>query len=480
MKYNVFDLILRNLDKNKDFIIDDDQVSYNQIKNSIRYYDNFFKSKNLKNNHCISIKINFSVDYISIILCCYINNYKVLILNPKSKFNDDIYKIKDSGAKLLISEYAINNSKKLNERLYLKDYTHKKYPILKKEDLFIIYTSGTTKKPKGVALSVNNISNNIESIINDLKLNKSSSTIIFSNPSYAMGLSQILTFIRLGAPFIISRYGLLFPKKILETIEKFKIRLININSSMAKILILNDKKRIPFNFVRIVMHGGMPLDKTVYKYFKIKFPRAKIINFYGCTENSPRISHFELKKYSNNNCVGRPMKGIKIKIFNEIKLENGNVKGELAISGPSLTRGYLNQEQLNKIKFQNNFFLTGDLVEINKNFEINLIGRVDNMFRVGHEKLEPEEIENEINKINGVEESFVSKISDKILNWVPVYFIKRNDRNLTKKKIYNLLEKSLDNYKLPKNIYFVRKLFKTQYGKLDRIKIEKKYSKKNI
>ncbi len=479
MHLNVLNKILNNLKEKNNFILDDTIIEYSQIRNSINFYHSFFKSLKIKNDCCISIKLSFGIDYISIILSAYINGLRVLILNPKSKFIEDIYKIKDSGVKFLISDLVLNQSKRLDNGLYLKTFNLIKNPNFKKEDLFIIYTSGTTKKPKGVVLSEKNLSTNIESIIRDIKLNKSSSTIIFSNPSYAMGLSQVLTFLSLGAPFILCRYGLLFPKKILDLIKQYKIKVINVNSSMAKILDFVDKSKQPFNFVKIVMHGGMPLDKKVYKYFQIKFPKAKIINFYGCTENSPRISHFEIKKYSNINYVGAPMRGIKIKILNKINLKNGNYKGELAISGPSLTRGYLNLEKINKIKFINKYFYTGDLVEINKNAEMILVGRVDNMFRVGHEKLEPEEIENYINGIKGVEETFVTKIKDKILNWVPICFIKRSDKKLTKNNIYNLLEKSLDNYKIPKKIYFVRSLYKTQYGKLDRYKIEKKYAKYN-
>tara|TARA_A100001011_G_scaffold338805_1_gene369850 strand:+ start:3075 stop:4514 length:1440 start_codon:yes stop_codon:yes gene_type:complete len=476
---NVLNKILNNLNKNKNFKLDDTKIAYSEIRNSIKFYNSFFKSLKIKNYNCISIKLSYGIDYVSIILSAYINGLRVLILNPKSKFIEDIYKIKDSGVKLLFSELNLNQSKKLHNGLYLKMFNSIKNPNFKKEDLFIIYTSGTTKKPKGVVLSEKNLSTNIESITRDLKLNKSSSTIIFSNPSYAMGLSQVLTFLSLGAPFILCRYGFLFPKKILDFIKQYKIKVININSSMAKILDLVDTSKQPYNFVKIVMHGGMPLDKKVYKYFQIKFPKAKIINFYGCTENSPRVSHFEIKKYSNINYVGVPMRGIRTKILNKIKLKNGNYKGELAISGPSLTRGYLNLRKINKIKFKNDYFLTGDLVEVDKDSKMILIGRVDNMFRVGHEKLEPEEIENHINGINGVEETFVTKIKDKILNWVPICFIKRSDKKLTKNIIYNLLEKSLDNYKIPKKIYFVRSLYKTQYGKLDRYKIEKKYTNNN-
>ena len=178
----------------------------------------------------------------------------------------------------MISEFNLNQSKKLYNGLYLKMFNSIKNPNFKKEDLFIIYTSGTTKKPKGVVLSEKNLSSNIESIIRDLKFNKSSSTIIFSNPSYAMGLSQVLTFLSLGAPFILYRYGFLFPKKILDLIKQYKIKVININSSMAKIFYFVDKSKQPFNFVKIVMHGGMPLDKKVYKYFTVFHIRIAYIH----------------------------------------------------------------------------------------------------------------------------------------------------------------------------------------------------------
>ena len=224
MQKNVLYKILNNLIEDKSFILDDIKIAYSEIRNSIKFYNSLFKSLKIKNK-CISIKLSYGIDYISIILSAYINGLKVLILNPKSKFIEDIYKIKDSGVKFLISELNLNQSKKLNNGLYFKMFNSNKNPNYKKEDLFIIYTSGTTKKPKGVVLSEKNLSTNIEAIIRDLKFDKSSSTIIFSNPSYAMGLSQVLTFLSLGAPFILCQYGILFPKKILNLIKQHRIKL---------------------------------------------------------------------------------------------------------------------------------------------------------------------------------------------------------------------------------------------------------------
>ena len=68
------------------------------------------------------------------------------------------------------------------------------------------------------------------------------------------------------------------------------------------------------------MSGGMQMTKeNIYEYKKI-FNKATIVNFYGCTENSPRISHFhvnlkKLKKYKNIIPVGKTLKGVKINII---------------------------------------------------------------------------------------------------------------------------------------------------------------------
>ena len=80
------------------------------------------------------------------------------------------------------------------------------------------------------------------------------------------------------------------------------------------------------------MSGGMQMtDEIIFQYRKF-FPKAKIINFYGCTENSPRISHFHIEKFQKGKYdiwpVGKPLKGIKIKI-----LKKNKQRGKILISG---------------------------------------------------------------------------------------------------------------------------------------------------
>ena len=167
----------------------------------------------------------------------------------------------------------------------------------------LIYTSGTTKKAKGVMLSTEAISSNVIAINNNINLKKSDSGIILSPPAYAMGISQVLSFLFAKSKFIFLNSGLRFPYELKKKLLlKYKISIVNLSISAFKIFFYNFKKNEKMNFVKLVMAGGMQFTKKDFIDYKSKFPKAQIINFYGCTENSPRISHYKIK--SNNNYKG--------------------------------------------------------------------------------------------------------------------------------------------------------------------------------
>ena len=137
-------------------------------------------------------------------------------------------------------------------------------------------------------------------------------------------------------------------------------------------------------------------------------------------------------------------------------------------------RGYYRNNQLNREKLVNSWFNTGDIGFIDKERNLNLLGREDNTFRVGHEKLNPSEIEIVMSKLFNFKEVAISKIKSDILDWEPVAVIKKEKKNiLSGDKIISKLRKYLSNYKIPKKYFFINHFPKTHYGKLDRKKLEK-------
>ena len=132
-------------------------------------------------------------------------------------------------------------------------------------------------------------------MIKDLKLKKKDSSLIFSPPHYAMGFSQILTYMINQMSFVFINSGTKFPETITQSFIRYKLSIINLSISSFRILHPNLKKnKTIFQNVRLIMSGGMQMTFDIINNYKKIFPKAKIINFYGCTENSPRISHFHI------------------------------------------------------------------------------------------------------------------------------------------------------------------------------------------
>ena len=139
--------------------------------------------------------------------------------------------------------------------------------------------------------------------------------------------------------------------------------------------------------------------------------------------------------------------------------------------------GYHNLKKLNKKKIIKGWFQTGDIGFFDREKNLYLLGREDNTFRVGHEKLCPEEIESQIKKDFKLSDVIISKVKDDILDWKPICIL-TNKKKISINKIKQNLQNKFSNYKVPKEVYFVNSLPKTNYGKIDRKKLETIVNKK--
>ena len=231
------------------------------------------------------------------------------------------------------------------------------------------------------------------------------------------------------------------------------------------------------------MAGGIPMTYEMLLNYKKKFPNAEIVNFYGCTENSPRITHHHIKspskykkKINYNVPVGKALRGVLIKIE-----KKNNEFGKILVSGSSLMRGYLSKNKNLLKKVKKKWFETGDIGFFDHDKNLILMGRDDDTFRVGHEKLCPEEIEPIIKKKLKLQEVIIGKSKNSILNWEPVLVLSKREFSKKKNLISELkkhLNDYLDNYKIPKKIVLLDELPKTLYGKINRKKINEYIKKK--
>ena len=333
-------------------------------------------------------------------------------------------------------------SKKGSELLELGNVSYVDAHINIHKVAVLLFTSGTTKKSKGVMLSHRNLASNIESLTGVVRFNTDDVHLsllpihhTFENTigflfmfhegvciAYCEGIRHIASNLKefgitilLAVPAI---YEIMY-EKVLEGIKKSgKEKLVNLLRStgdflfkfgidVRRFLMSEIRKQIAPD-IRLMVSAAAPLDKKIINFFS----SLGIIFFqgYGLTETSPLVA-VNTEDTLVAGTVGPPGYNIKVTIDNPD--ENG--MGELLVRGENVMLGYYQDDEANDEAFTyDGWFRTGDIAIIGDDGLLRITGRQKSMivFKNG-KKAFPEEYEELINKIHGVRESFVWGSKDK-------------------------------------------------------------------
>lgn len=458
---------------------DENKVTYRDlIQSSFDFAESL--SAKLPARPIVAVSANHGPAYVRGLLACITINAVIVPINPSAPLREKLHVLEDCGADALLLEdseeyWGTASFSGVGLTLYLAKLSmgERNLPFGSR---MMIYTSGTTSRPKGVLLSDRSLSCNIKAVANNFGLSPGDRTIIFSPPAYAMAMTQIFSFLWAGGSLVCWPHGLRYPAEIVRIIETYGITALTLSPSAARIIqksVRLDGKSFPT--VRYVSSGGMPLYLRDVSWYGEKFPNARVVNFYGCTENSPRISHYWVPRVLDVVAdtalpVGQALEGVEIMIGDSEgnALPPGSV-GEIHLKGSSLMVGYWRNEEMTSMKFNQDWFRTGDRGSFDSSGNLTLYGRVDNVFSVGHEKVAPEEIEAFMAKLAGVEEVVIGQLPDALLDSVPVALVvSSRDPSVMRAEILEQCRQNLSPAKVPRVVIFVQEIPKTHYGKIDR------------
>ena len=412
---NIFYQFLNLTENNSEHILlkqkeNNQWVSYNNKKlfNMIQDCRLFLKDNNISKSDHIIYKGKNSVDW-------FVWNMASLSVGAvwiPIYHNQNVEYIKhvvnDSNPKLIIHDDPDFPLKEFNKHnIHKSDVKENNYSNMNinHNDLsHLIYTSGTSGKPKGVMLTHNNLLSNIDSINNrfiDLKNKNNLKTLNILPWAHIYSLNTELYYNVLNQNtiylnshpenFLKELYDvkpdvLYLVPRIMEEIYK-KLKFLDkplINQLLPIIL----KKLFGKDLITIFM-GGAKLHENHIKFF-IK-NNINICEGYGTTEASPMISVNHMVNPRDISSIGAILDNIDVQIIN----------GEICVSGPNVTEGYYKNEEKNKESFiyQNNkkYYKTGDSGEIKDNF-LYYTGRMSNNFKLTNGKfIEADNLEKKIN-----------------------------------------------------------------------------------
>lgn len=262
---------------------------------------------------------------------------------------------------------------------------------------FVMFTSGTTGKPKGVMLSHENICTNLEYIRSYFRLD-SARKICIARPlvHIAVLVGELLYALCSGLTVYFYEESFM-PKRLIAYCAENSIDVLCATPTLYRTLARADKdKRLP---VKIAAISGELLDVHSAREIAAAFPNTAFYNVYGLTEHSPRVSALLPQEFDTiEGSVGKPLSGVTTRIEN----------GELLVKSPCVMKGYFDDEEKTRTKLQDGWLHTGDRAHFDKDGYLYIDGRKDGMIIRGGLNVYPEEIEAVARSIVGINDCAVS------------------------------------------------------------------------
>lgn len=342
----------------------------------------------------------------------------------------------------------------------------------------ILFTTGTTGAPKGVALSYNNLSaaaRNINAFIG----NTSSDVELLALPvSHSFGLGRLRCSLSKGAT-VVMLGTFANVKKFFKEMARCQVTMFAmVPASWGFIKKMSGKYIGKFaDQLKFIEIGSsfMPVDDK--ELLMSLLPKTRICMHYGSTEAS-RSAFMEFHTYKDNLLsIGKASPNVEIKIFTSQGTPAAlGEEGEVCVKGEHVTCSYWNETpERFASDFYDGYFRTGDCGTMDAEGNIYLKSRIKEMINVGGKKVSPMEVEDVLNTIPGIKESACIGIPDPgiVLGEVVKAFIVADD-NLSDEEIMQQLRPQLEVYKLPVEIERINAIPKTGSGKIQRLSLKKK------
>lgn len=346
----------------------------------------------------------------------------------------------------------------------------------------LLYTSGTSGRPKGVMLSHANITSNIRQIRQAAHFDQSDIILGVLPQFHSFGLT-VLTLMPLTVGCKVIYTARFIPGKLLRLIREHRpTAFIGIPSMYNAMLHSKDLAPDDFKSFRFLVSGGEPLPRAVADAYRDRLG-VTINEGYGLTETGP-VSNVCLPGDFRPGSVGPPLPDVRERI---VDIDTGadlppNTDGEVRIAGPNVMAGYFNLPDETAAAFDEQGFLrTGDMGRLDSGNHLHITGRLKEMLIIGGENVFPREIEEVLNRHPSVKDSGVVGMSDPIRGELPVAFVELKEdppgsgtpAPFDEKALLTWCRHHLAGYKVPRDIRAIESLPRNPTGKVMRRELKK-------
>lgn len=410
----------------------------------------------------------------------WLSGKTIVPLNFLSEQETLDYIVEDSGCDLVLASRRLVDHLGFVPRckrvVYLEDMNFRSLPSPRlpkfvgcEQLAVVLYTSGTSGKPKGVMLTHSNMLSNVKQVHAHTAIQSGDVFLGVLPQFHSFGITALtLLPLLFGCKVVYS--ARFVPKRVIEAIQEHGATIyVGIPSMYNALMTVKSAKADSFKTIRLALSGGEPLPRDVSDRFFERFG-VRICEGYGMTETAPVTNVMLPDEHHKLGAVGRALPGVVQRVVDpETGREVGaNVDGELRIGGPNVMQGYLNLPELTAEVFDEYGHLkTGDMAQIDEDGFLSITGRIKEMLIVGGENVFPREIEEVLNAHPAVAASGVVGQKDPMRGEVPVGYVELEEGvSVENDELVRWCRERLAGYKVPRRVVVLDEMPRNPTGKV--------------
>ncbi|MFX3625201.1 MAG: fatty acid--CoA ligase family protein [Ectobacillus sp.] len=347
-------------------------------------------------------------------------------------------------------------------------------PLLDDDDTAVIlYTSGTTGKPKGAMLTHRNLYSNASDVAAYLRYEENDKVIAALPMFHVFCLTVALNaaIVNGAAILIVPKFS---PKEVFRITRTYKATVFAGVPTMYNFLYQYPEGQVEdLKTLRLCISGGASLPVALLENFEKKFG-VMISEGYGLSEASPVTCFNPLDRPRKPGSIGTSIWHVENKVVNELgeEVKIGEV-GELIVRGPNVMKGYYKLPEDTAATIRGGWLYTGDLARMDEEGYFYIVDRKKDLIIVGGYNVYPREVEEVLYKHPNVAEAVVLGMPDEEFGEAVKAYVVLNDDSVSEEELRTYCSLHLAKYKVPASIEFLEELPKNTTGKILRRALRK-------
>jgi acyl-CoA synthetase (AMP-forming)/AMP-acid ligase II len=502
MEYNSWSQLLESYTKQHPdkllltYTKDDRKISWKQFYNNTLLVANLFKNSRIQKGDRISILTRNTPEFIYSFFAAMHIGAIFNPINPDSIESDIEFILNDSSSKIVIVDKQnydkikkirnkippitfFGNEFNTNEIVILENHINENKTIENTQinpdsnlsnDCLIMYSSGTTGKPKGIVLTQSNIMHESFSITRHWQFNEKTIGMCTLPLFFSGGLIPgfLATFVGHGSLIMQNKFS---KTNFFQNIEKYQITYTNVVPTIFSIL-LNppiDIEKYNLTSLKLLATSAAPLPVELAKRFELQY-NIPIIEAYGLTENSCWCS-LNTPKNRLLGSIGKAIDVCEIAIANNAGNHlAANKEGEIIVRGQIIFPRYWNNKNKTQESLKDGWLHTGDLGHLDNTGNLFINGRIKEIIIKGGENISPKAIDEVFYKHDAIIDAATIGIPDNIYGEEIKTYVVTN-RNITTSDLLQYAQQHISEFHCPKHIEIIDQIPKGPSGKLLRRKL---------